>query len=768
ISLDGELINLVGLAQTVQTTFDTDFNLPAPPVSPNLRIIERDGSVILTWDDLPETTPDPFYPVSQVPTNPDGTPAATYNPDYLEIDFQGYRVYRSLTPDAGSAQLVAQYDLIDGITSAAATYTIQQGLDVDGNGVPDFPDVAFDPFDVGFAGNDNVNDVGLKYIWTDRGQGLGGTREALINGVQYYYAVTAFDYQPTNTGQESLESGLQLIALDSQGNNTREAIPRTDPAGFKPGGVGGVTRLWPDGTPITADDIPTIMLDEDGNIVGDTPQPPGGNSVSLSVTLADGDPALLPKGGMFMVLDSVTAPMSFNGFGLSGDEFYNLNLHFEDASGSIIGSHVLSVTDFAWYAVADPFVTAFPIKHPTMPGMVLAVDITYENEIVNGIYVEDIQVSGSMAYDNIVQPYFRSQLVDYGTFYYLNFDYPDEFMVMADLVSNDANQGNIIGMIRGADLELEWVSDGGDLTLQVTDLSNKVPVRFTALPNDGWGFVPSNKQPIDFQMDHSDAENQLNYWIEFGTPAEELLAQEVTLADGSTRTIGSDDGIPRNLLLVDKLSQAIKPSNFDVAGTELTDEDGNVTGEGPDYVADLTGTEDLDLYICGVMVQINGITARPSAGDKWKLRVRWDGEGGGQNPYRGGTNYPGPAVYGNLVPVAGDKWKIDLVPDTMDVQARDLTRIRVVPNPYIVSSPLDLTPDDKQIMFNHLPPTATIRIYTVAGHLVDVLEHDNGTGTDIWDIRSRFNQKIASGYYIYHVTDLETGKTHMGKFAIVQ
>jgi hypothetical protein len=40
-----------------------------------------------------------------------------------------------------------------------------------------------------------------------------------------------------------------------------------------------------------------------------------------------------------------------------------------------------------------------------------------------------------------------------------------------------------------ADIEIKWVSSGGDMTLEVTDLSNKVPVRFNQLPNDGWGFV---------------------------------------------------------------------------------------------------------------------------------------------------------------------------------------------------------------------------------------------------------------------------------------
>ncbi|HLA41126.1 MAG TPA: hypothetical protein VJ417_14085, partial [Candidatus Glassbacteria bacterium] len=92
---------------------------------------------------------------------------------------------------------------------------------------------------------------------------------------------------------------------------------------------------------------------------------------------------------------------------------------------------------------------------------------------------------------------------------------------------------------------------------------------------------------------------------------------------------------------------------------------------------------------------------------------------------------------------------------------------KVVPNPYIASSPLDLTTSDINLRFVNLPGICTIRIYTVAGHLVDFIEHTDGTGTESWGIRSRFNQKIASGYYIYQVEDHETGGKQMGKFAVV-
>ena len=117
--------------------------------------------------------------------------------------------------------------------------------------------------------------------------------------------------------------------------------------------------------------------------------------------------------------------------------------------------------------------------------------------------------------------------------------------------------------------------------------------------------------------------------------------------------------------------------------------------------------------------------------------------------------------------MAGNKWTVELTPETVDLAARDLKRIKVVPNPYIASSPLDLTTSDINLRFVNLPGICTIRIYTVAGHLVDFIEHTDGTGTESWGIRSRFNQKIASGYYIYQVEDHETGGKQMGKFAVV-
>ena len=766
ITVEGELKPLIGLAQTVQTTFDTHYNLPSPPVSPNVKLIERDGMVVVTWDDLPEKTPDPFYPISQIPANPDGTPAATYNPDYLEYDFQGYRIFRSLTTNTKDAVLVGQYDLADGITSTAAKYVTQNGADVNGDGVPDFPDVEYDPFDIGFKSDDDAKDTGLKYVFIDRGQGL-STREGLINGLKYYYAVTSFDYQPTNTGQESLMSGLQLITLDKSGNNLNQAVPRTAANGFSAASVGGTQQNFPDGSPVGA---PAAMtLDANGLLVETTPQPAADNGLIIEgVTIANGDPSVLPK-ELYVVVDSViNVPDDWDpGMGIYNDAWFQVHLSAVDGSGQNMGGTVIVAKYDPWGSDVQ-YSGSIPIKRGQ--DIVASIDISVWADNFNGLVNEPIQISGAMEYDNLQQANQRTHMTQYFFYNYgflaYAYDYGLGEKAAMPSLANAFNIGHLLSGTKTADIEVKWVSAGGDMTLEVTDLSNKVPVRFDPLPNDGWGFVSKDKSALDILVDHQTAHNMFDVFLGTETSGAELIAQEVTLADGTKRPYAVDDGIRRNMYLVDKLSQALKSSDWDATGHPITDENGEVIDETGDGIADLPGTQDIDLYVCGIMYQINGITKLPAAGDTWKIRMRQH-NGPGQNRYRGGTNFPGPAVYDHRRPVAGNKWKISLQPDTVNLAARDLSRIRVVPNPYIASNPLDLTPNDVELKFNNLPGVCTIRIYTVAGHLVDVIEHNNGTGTEVWGIRSRFNQKIASGYYIYHVEDHETGKKHMGKFAII-
>jgi len=96
----------------------------------------------------------------------------------------------------------------------------------------------------------------------------------------------------------------------------------------------------------------------------------------------------------------------------------------------------------------------------------------------------------------------------------------------------------------------------------------------------------------------------------------------------------------------------------------------------------------------------------------------------------------------------------------------DLSQVKVVPNPYIAHAVWETKEGIRKVQFTHLPDQCTIRIYTLAGDLVRAVEHDNGTGTEDWDLLNKDQQGIVPGVYYYHV-DSEYGQK-LGKFAIIK
>jgi hypothetical protein len=186
------------------------------------------------------------------------------------------------------------------------------------------------------------------------------------------------------------------------------------------------------------------------------------------------------------------------------------------------------------------------------------------------------------------------------------------------------------------------------------------------------------------------------------------------------------------------------------------------TGEGRYYL--MTGPAIVDVWVCGVRIFVGPMNRKPLPGDVWTLR---------QAMYTSTvdtTVTPPDTTWfdGQRPPVPGTRYRLDTQSGGQEMGSVDLTQIRVVPNPYLATSSFELGPTQKRIEFINLPPECTIRIYTISGNLVNVLDHtpDEG-GTEVYDLRTRFNLELASGNYYYHVTTPE-GLTHLGRFAVVQ
>jgi hypothetical protein len=103
-----------------------------------------------------------------------------------------------------------------------------------------------------------------------------------------------------------------------------------------------------------------------------------------------------------------------------------------------------------------------------------------------------------------------------------------------------------------------------------------------------------------------------------------------------------------------------------------------------------------------------------------------------------------------------------------------MERIKVVPNPYIVSAPWEearignspFGEPIKNLAFTNLPTPCTIKIFTVDGDLVNTLSHSNPTGREEWNLLTSENRPVVSGIYFFHV-DSNVGEK-IGRFAVIR
>lgn len=103
------------------------------------------------------------------------------------------------------------------------------------------------------------------------------------------------------------------------------------------------------------------------------------------------------------------------------------------------------------------------------------------------------------------------------------------------------------------------------------------------------------------------------------------------------------------------------------------------------------------------------------------------------------------------------------------------SRIGVYPNPYRVASMFDsratsgVSETGRKLWFTGLPAHSRIQVFTLAGDLIKTLEHDDpNSGQEPWDLISEETRAIASGLYIYAVTNLDTGTVERGKLVIIK
>jgi hypothetical protein len=171
------------------------------------------------------------------------------------------------------------------------------------------------------------------------------------------------------------------------------------------------------------------------------------------------------------------------------------------------------------------------------------------------------------------------------------------------------------------------------------------------------------------------------------------------------------------------------------------------------------------------------------------------------NPQKGVENYVAVTAYDRGIPSN----KLNFLETGRDADANmkvffpgslakeNMNDIMVIPNPYVGRSSFDGRRENdkkgdksRRLWFINLPERCMIRIYTLAGDLVQELDHEGAQTTDIitvskasttgisatgmhsWDLLSKHNQIIAPGVYLYSVENKAGNKLKVGKFVIIK
>lgn len=156
----------------------------------------------------------------------------------------------------------------------------------------------------------------------------------------------------------------------------------------------------------------------------------------------------------------------------------------------------------------------------------------------------------------------------------------------------------------------------------------------------------------------------------------------------------------------------------------------------------------------------------------WEVLLQ-DPDGIGGRPRSGDVFY----VRTDKPFTAADRFTFRTAAATADPEKtrNELRDIYVVPNPYVATNPLEPTNPvandqrgDRRLYFANLPRKATIRIYTLAGELVDTIQHEStlDDGKEFWNLRTKDNMNIAYGLYVFHVESAEGD--FIGKFAVIK
>jgi len=726
--------------QVARAVVDNGFLLPSAPDAPEFFLVPGDNRVTIAWQrSATEATGDPYF------TAASQTTSGLYDPNFRQHDVEGYRIYRGRRPD--QMELIRQFDYA-GTTFVDYTGMLDYGLNCAPElgvteGCPSFPltreltgrliqippggrvlvgdAVAVLEADTMFAGlpppaSYGLGNTGVPFAFVD---------EQVENFYPYYYAVTAFDVNSIASGPSSLES--QIV--------TKSVVPRRDASNL--GSAVVTAGLYGRDRPLDQE----LQFTFDGSTGTFTGAPPptgllrvlsqelfapsaarAGAVVELRVD------SVIPsyyEGEYYLTLDigGQTSALYLTDLPISSHDGYasiwpDATIPADPARAAAIGQAGLPHAGAASLSLEVEAVTPY------------SGDAEWHDQVDGSFWTSDglTGLGGSRWFDGADETMhnptgdaatvLRGQLTGVTTIWS-----PQPY-VNAHNTLFRRNRQATWHAARQADVRFYWGSTPGTLD-SVIDVTHNVPVPFNASTHlqAGWGF----RDDI--------AGRSTTY-----TAADGVLT-EYDFGHGPcyiARTSWSSPGCETRPFLQQATLQPV-----------------DVTADG---VADGQG---FALYFNHEFYIFR--TSTLPANTVWTHRSYFGIVDGTPGAY---TFIPKPA--NAAVPGIAARLTVEAPAGLTPVTTSDLERIHTVPDPFYVSNALQASPSERVLKFVNLPERAMIRIYSLNGVLVDVLEHrDPGlSGEATWDVRNRNGRLVASGVYFYHV-ETPDGAERIGRFTVV-
>ncbi len=610
--------------ETVQKIYNSNYNFAVAPKKPKLRAVAGDKKVTLYWDSEAELSFDRFL---------------------KQYDFEGYKVYR------------------------ATHYTFEDaGTITDGLGYERFkkPLAIYDKVDDIFGFFENSFGTGVQFnLGSETGLVHTFVDTPLVNGIRYYYAVTAYDKGDIDNNIGPSETTIFVNVSQSGeiqlGENVVAVTPQAPALGYVPPGFDIKPEMV--GRGFTSGKVAVKFLEPDSLVDGEEYEI---QFLDRSMDRYDND-----NDGKKDADDAnELLPTETTGFVLK----------------NLIRSTILDTVRFYKYVLEQDSIKLITNLYDDRDGNSRTL-----TKVMNGLEIFIYNPPGGVVNDvkrNIYNGIRWSRNINYETAYNLKYDvfqlggfvpgisYPRQYEIV--FYDENVNQSELLGVPLAA-TGTRIPIPPRDVNYKIYDKQTDEEVHFAVIEDNkeiNKGIVPAG---------HFSAKDRIIFF--------EKLANDSTIITFSL------------------LNNAVEDTSF-----------------------------------------INEYGRYLGAGDTLSLYADF--------PFTGNTRF--------RFKVKGQKIDPEVAKNSLD-------RIKVVPNPYVVTAvweprnPYTSGRGPRVIQFIHLPQKCTIRIYTVDGSLVRSLEHDSSMndGAELWDVMTKDNMDLAYGIYVYHVEAPGIGQ-HIGRILIVK